>query len=668
MKKRKWLFGLGAFVLAFAMVVTAMPYTIPQITAEAATYHNNYVNEGTELFDVGKANTFSYLRYAAPTQIETDGGWTQFYQDLGGGNVCLVFKNNYGAQSGNLTGRWIRVTFDNVGTMNNRPVRGVMTFNNFLGNAGGMDFFFGWNDANYVAVPQNFWSGFYQSKMQEMTVEIQLFYADTGQQISLEGLYTTIGSLNWCTDVAGSFDGYGEAVRLNYDGPVETYRLPNDRSDPWKQWSPISSKTTGIAELWGWYLGACYDFEDTLGSDSFLKSAVSFKIPSSTLSLSYMSQPGNVAWYTFNLSPFGSSAIPPEKTVENLAGNNINGTALYPGDPLVYRTNQRIEILGVDGTARYKTFTMTDTVPDGLDIQRVELQQKTAGGSSYSLLPSNSYSYQITKNANGTQTVTLTLNNPNSNNPWLYNGETLSMAIVCRVNEQMWNYTTFGRNAAVAINGHNRDTNSVTNSISYRILTNAVNGTIDEDETRILRGSDRTIHFSPNEGYYLKSLTVDGANVPVTAGMDSYTFHDIVKNHEIRAVFARDPVITITKQIDRDTVVWAKGAPIFTYKITGTDYLGISRTYYRVIAFEEADGLDTKSITLKIPAGEWTVTELETNDWGLTRVTAGTACKVQGTAGILDTRNSDTANVTFLGEVSDYSNYTHNNVGINQLK
>ena len=58
MKKRKWLFGLGAFVLAFAMVVTAMPYTIPQITAEAATYHNNYVNEGTELFDVGKANTF----------------------------------------------------------------------------------------------------------------------------------------------------------------------------------------------------------------------------------------------------------------------------------------------------------------------------------------------------------------------------------------------------------------------------------------------------------------------------------------------------------------------------------------------------------------------------------------------------------------------------------
>ena len=104
-----------------------------------------------------------------------------------------------------------------------------------------------------------------------------------------------------------------------------------------------------------------------------------------------MSQPGNVAWYTFNLSPFGSSAIPPEKTVENLAGNNINGTALYPGDPLVYRTNQRMEILGVDGTARYKTFTMTDTVPDGLDIQRVELQQKTAGGSSYSLLPSNSY-------------------------------------------------------------------------------------------------------------------------------------------------------------------------------------------------------------------------------------------------------------------------------------
>ena len=664
MKKRKWLSRLGAFVLAFAMMVTAMP----QITAEAATYNNNYVNEGTELFDVGKANTFSYLRYAAPTQVETDGGWSQFYQDLGGGNVCLVFKNNYGAQTGNLTGRWIRVTFDNVGTMNNRPVRGVMTFNNFLGNAGGMDFFFGWNDANYVAVPQNFWSGFYQSKMQEMTVEIQLFYADTGQQISLQGLYTTIGSLNWCTDVAGSFNGYGEAVRLNYDGPVETYRLPNDRSDPWSQWSPASSKTTGIAELFGWYVGACYDFEDTLGSDSFLKSAVSFKIPSSTLSLSYMSQPGNVAWYTFNLSPFGSSAIPPEKTVEDIAGVDINGDALYPGDVLVYRTNQRMEILGVDGTARYKSFTMTDTVPDGLDIQRVELQQKTAGGYSYSLLPSNSYSYQITKNADGTQTVTLTLNNPNSDNPWLYTGETLSMAIVCQINEQMWNYTTFGRSAAVAINGHNRGTNSVTNSISYRILTNAVNGTIDADQTRILRGSDRTIHFSPNEGYYLKSLTVDGTNVTITEGMDSYTFNDIVGNHEIEAVFAPDPVITLTKSIDRNSVVWAKGSPIFSFKITGTDYLGNTRTYYRMIAFDQGDGASSKSITVKIPAGRWTVTELETNDWALSNVTAGTACTVSGNAGILDTRNSDTAGVTFTNNVSDYSNYTHNNYQINLLK
>lgn len=664
MKKRKWLSRLGAFVLAFAMMVTAMP----QLTAEAATYNNNYVNEGTELFDVGRANTFSYLRYAAPTQVETDGGWTQFYQDLGGGNVCLVFKNNYGAQTGNLTGRWIRVTFDNVGTMNNRPVRGVMTFNNFLGNAGGMDFFFGWNDANYVAVPQNFWSGFYQSKMQEMTVEIQLFYADTGQQISLQGLYTTIGSLNWCTDVAGSFNGYGEAVRLNYDGPVETYRLPNDRTDPWSQWSPASSKTTGIAELFGWYVGACYDFEDTLGSDSFLKSAVSFRIPSSTLSLSYMSQPGNVAWYTFNLSPFGSSAIPPEKTVEDIAGVDINGDALYPGDVLVYRTNQRIEILGVDGTARYKSFTMTDTVPDGLDIQRVELQQKTAGGYSYSLLPSNSYSYQITRNSDGTQTVTLTLNNPNSNNPWLYSGETLSMAIVCQVNEQMWQYTTFGRSASVAINGHNRGTNSVTNSISYRILTNAVNGTIDADQTRILRGSDRTIHFSPNEGYYLKSLTVDGTNVTITEGMDSYTFNDIVGNHEIEAVFAPDPVITLTKSIDRNSVVWAKGSPIFSFKITGTDYLGNARTYYRMIAFDEADGASSKSITVKIPAGRWTVAELETNDWALSNVTAGTACTVSGNAGILDTRNSDTAGVTFTNNVSDYSNYTHNNYQINLLK
>ena len=81
MKKRKWLFGLGAFVLAFAMVVTAMPYTIPQITAEAATsYSNHDVVEGQELFNID--NTFDSISHSGTStaNISHDGGWSIRYQ------------------------------------------------------------------------------------------------------------------------------------------------------------------------------------------------------------------------------------------------------------------------------------------------------------------------------------------------------------------------------------------------------------------------------------------------------------------------------------------------------------------------------------------------------------------------------------------------------------
>lgn len=326
-------------------------------------------------------------------------------------------------------------------------------------------------------------------------------------------------------------------------------------------------------------------------------------------------------------------------------------------------------LVGVDGTARYKTFTMTDTIPDGLSITGIKLQQKKAAGSNaYTDIPSSAYTYRTTRNADGTQTVTLTLTNPNSSSPWLYAGETLSMAVTCQVTEKMWNYTTFGRSAAVAINGNSRGTNSVSNGISYRILTEAVNGTIDETVTRIPSGTSRTIRFAPNEGDYLKSLTVDGKEVPVTMNLDSYTFSDIRENHEIKAVFAKNPVITITKQIDRDEVVWAKGDPIFTFKIEGTDYLGNANIYYRMICFNEMDGVSKKSIQIQIPAGKWTVTELETNDWGMSSISEGTACNAVGAAGVLDTRNSDTAAVNFINHVTDYSRYTHNAYEINQLK
>lgn len=650
----------GKKMLCCAMaLVVALLAGMPGQAVFAASYNNHDVQEGTELFNID--NTFTSISHSGTSaaNIAQDGGWSISYRP---GETQNWWIDSNTTQGASLAGRWVALTFPNVGTINGRQVKGVLTISNMV-PSGSNDDWLGITRPNIIMDDQ-FWNGFWVFGIQQADFEVSLYYADDGSQINMAGMYTTIGSLNGDT-AEGSDD---EAVRYNYGGTVQTYRLPANRTS-YTQFSPSSdAEHTGIMLEGEWFRGRNYSFDDVVGGASYLKSAVGFQIPGMSATLStWSNDPNGSRWTTFNISPFGAGAKTPVKTVEDVSGNDINQDALYPGDTLVYRTNQEMEVLGISGTARYKSFTMTDTVPDGLTVTGVALQQKNMGSNSYTTIPADRYTYQTVGNADGTTTVILTLNNPNSTD-WSYAGETLSMTVTCRVEEKMWDYTTFGRNASVSINGNGRDTNSVVNSIAYRILTNVTNGTIDEDITRIIRGTDQSISFKGNDGYYLKSISVDGAAIPITADMASYLFSDIVSNHTIDVVYAKDPVITLTKQIQRQGVVWAKGSPIFTFKISGTDYLGEERTYYRLIAFDETESAEEKSLTLKIPAGQWTVTELATNDWGLSRITAGASCSVQEGAAVLDTRNSDAAGVSFANEVTDYSNYTHNDFEINELK
>ena len=329
MKKRKW----WKRVLGICLAACAALTVVPQLPVQAATYTDHTVVEGTELFDIGGKN-FSYLSYDEYSRIEHDGSWMTYMTD---GSLVIQNTASSTPQTGAMPGRWIRVTFDNIGTMNGRQVRGVMEFTDMEGNSIYNPFLGIQRPTNAITISNNnFWSGFIQSYLQMVTLTVRLYYADTGEQINMTGMYTTIGSLNGEVDQPHYPDPAGgwEAVRLNYNGNVNAYRLRDDRGNNPQITSPGSSMSTGIIKDDGWYIGNNYEFEDTLGSSNFLKSAVSFQIPTSEVSLTYWGYNCGVAWYSFNLSPFGSSAIPPEKTVEDIAGNDINGTALYPGDTL----------------------------------------------------------------------------------------------------------------------------------------------------------------------------------------------------------------------------------------------------------------------------------------------------------------------------------------------
>ncbi len=80
---------------------------------------------------------------------------------------------------------------------------------------------------------------------------------------------------------------------------------------------------------------------------------------------------------------------------------------------------------------------------------------------------------------------------------------------------------------------------------SYTLTATAgVNGTISPaGDTVALGGSDVTFTITPDAGYKLASLTVDGQ--PQILG-NSYTFYDVAANHTINATFEQDVTYTIT--------------------------------------------------------------------------------------------------------------------------
>ena len=87
----------------------------------------------------------------------------------------------------------------------------------------------------------------------------------------------------------------------------------------------------------------------------------------------------------------------------------------------------------------------------------------------------------------------------------------------------------------------------------YKIKTDVVGGTIDESKNDVPYGSDETIHYKPQEGYHLVSVTVDGQSEPIDNFKSSYPFDDIRSDHEIKVVYEINKY-KITTEIENGTI------------------------------------------------------------------------------------------------------------------
>ena len=198
----------------------------------------------------------------------------------------------------------------------------------------------------------------------------------------------------------------------------------------------------------------------------------------------------------------------------------------------------------------------------------------------------------------------------------------------------------------------------------YKIDTSATGGTITSKITSIDKGEQRTITYTPNKGYYLRRLTVDGSVVDLKAYPTSYTFSNISADHTIKADFLPIPELRITKRIYTEEIYLPSGDPTFLFKIQGTDYLGDPHEYTDVIRFTKADLngsdiIEKELIRKDIPAGSYEITEVSVSRYHLDSITGVVSGKVNGSKVTLDTDGQD-ARAIFVNRRTKFQDYSDN--------
>lgn len=99
----------------------------------------------------------------------------------------------------------------------------------------------------------------------------------------------------------------------------------------------------------------------------------------------------------------------------------------------------------------------------------------------------------------------------------------------------------------------------------YDIVTEVEHGTITPTEIDIPEGETRVVAYTPDEGYQLKELIVNGEQQDIHEYPASYTFENIHRDHRIKAIFELIPELKIVKTSDKE--IYNAGDTV-TYTIT----------------------------------------------------------------------------------------------------
>lgn len=462
------------------------------------------------------------ILYDLESYTSTTKGDTREKYEKGYGSWIIDFNNLKSTDK-------IVFTYNNIGTYKDENIGCICTFTNFEPCA--------YNASPWISVSKSFYCGYRYYNIDCLTITYEYFYTNTKEIIDIEDSYMTFNSLNPEESVA-------YLTHNEVDGYVTTETNIQKREVVFQ--GKTYTEYVGVAPSIG-----NDNFEDYIGSSTFTRNSVSIPIYGTehTFLLGHMnnrlkyynsydnhSAESMNIWNTPSVAPLNIGyPQEPEKTV-----NDKTEIAALIGEDITYKVSQQVHTLGVDLLEKYESLVFKDILPEEVDY--VEAYMIDTNGRK--LENTGTLSFEASTN-----TVTYEFSSDYLTNTMAYNGETYTLVIKCKINEKAQAGKAFTNEGEILFNDIPIVSNIVTVTPYYKITTEVINGTIDPNIENIPTGEDRTISYAPNDGYYLKSITVDGNPQDIKSFLDDYDFNNINTNHHIKVVYEKipDKDLTITK-------------------------------------------------------------------------------------------------------------------------
>lgn len=217
-----------------------------------------------------------------------------------------------------------------------------------------------------------------------------------------------------------------------------------------------------------------------------------------------------------------------------------------------------------------------------------------------------------------------------------------------------------------------KKSNPVNTEVKFRIDTGTDgHGVITDSITKIPGGEDRTVIYSPNPGYRLAKVLVDGKQMDIVQHEDKYVFPRIYDDHVIRAEFTpiTDNRITVTKRVDSKDVYQPYGAPVAIFRLSGLDVNGKFREYHRAATLDDrtlSSGAYTAVLTFDhLTAGTYTLEEIQVSRYQTAEISDLRGGKRSGDKIEFDLLGNRTGACTYTNSLENYSLFSHCDLVVN---